>query len=132
MKKIISLLVVTFLVTGCVPSLQISDAIKQYDAIAEQVQLGQSKEYALSVLLPTQESLPAKLKKRPEQYIKDGVKVEIYYIRSLHQSDGLTTDDEFIPYVFNDGKLVAIGWSTLGGPKTQGQTTPRTNVTVYN
>jgi hypothetical protein len=33
-------------------------------------------------------------------------------------SDGLTTDDEFTPYVFTDEVLTSIGWVALGGPKT--------------
>ena len=41
----------------------------------------------------------------------------------LFPADGLTTDDEFTPYIFNNGKLVGIGWQVLGGPKSQGQAT---------
>jgi hypothetical protein len=51
--------------------------------------------------------------KQPDRYVKDGVNVEIIYFRSGWQSDGLTTDDEFTPYLFNDGKLVAISTATL-------------------
>jgi len=68
-------------------------------------------------------------------YKKEGVLVEILYFRSGWQSDGLTTDDEFTPYLFNDGKLVAVGWAVLGGAKSHGQTTPQTNIhttTVVN
>ena len=54
--------------------------------------------------------------------------IEILYFRSGWQSDGITTDDEFTPYVFNDDVLVAIGWATLDGPKTQGQSRPRQNI----
>jgi hypothetical protein len=61
-------------------------------------------------------------------YKKDGTLVEILYFRSGWQPDGLTTDDEFTPYLFNDGELVAVGWAILGGPKTQGQAPPETNV----
>jgi len=54
--------------------------------------------------------------------------IEIYFMRSGRQPDGLRTDDEFTPYVFNDGKLVGVGWQVLGGAKSQGQTSPVTNV----
>ncbi len=44
---------------------------------------------------------------------------------------GFVTDDEFTPYIFNDGKLVAVGWQTLGGIKSQGQAKDVTTVIVY-
>jgi hypothetical protein len=54
-------------------------------------------------------------------YKKEGILVDILYFRSGWNSDGLTTDDEFTPYIFNDGKLVAVGWQFIGGKKSQGQ-----------
>jgi hypothetical protein len=54
----------------------------------------------------------------PDKFFKDGTEIEIYYMRSGHQGDGYTTDDEFVPYLFHDGVLVGIGWEVLGGPKT--------------
>ena len=62
--------------------------------------------------------LPKSARKNSDKYLKDGVKVEIYNMRSARQPDGLTTDDEFAPYIFNDGGLVGIGWQMLGGPKS--------------
>lgn len=66
--------------------------------------------------------------KQPNMYKKKGVLVEILYFRSGWQSDDLTTDDEFTPYLFNNGELVAVGWAILGGVKSQGQVTLETNV----
>ncbi len=117
--------------TGCV-GMQIDSAVAKYEAVADRVDLGDSKEKALSILLPTQEGVPKSNRKSPEKYIKDNVKVEIYYMRSGRQPDGLTTDDEFVPYLFNDGKLVGIGWQVLGGPKTQGQATSDTYISNTN
>lgn len=102
---------------GCA-GIQISSAISAYQDVADQVKLGDSKEKVLAILLPTQTNLPMMHSKNPDKYIKDGVEVEIYYMRSGHQGDGFTTDDEFVPYLFHDGKLVGIGWEVLGGPKT--------------
>lgn len=109
-------------VAGCV-EIPIDNAIRKYNAVASQVNLGDSKESVLSILNPSQERLSRGLRKNPERYLKDGVTVEVYFMRSRRQPDGLTTDDEFTPYVFNDGKLVGIGWQALGGAKTQGQGT---------
>ena len=126
MKKTVGLMILLLLLAGCV----VDEAIRRYNTAADRVQLGDPKERVLSLLMPTQEGLSARDRKRPEQYIKDNIRVEIYYFRSLHQPDTLITDDEFTPYVFEDGKLTAIGWRTLGGPKTQGQTTPETYIDV--
>jgi len=106
---------------GCAGSGSINRAINNYLAVAEQVELGQSKKEVLALLLPGQESLSARQAKAPERYIDGGKLKEIYFMRSRSFSDGLVTDDEFTPYVFEDGKLVAIGWTAIGGPKTQAQ-----------
>ena len=69
-----------------------------------------------------------------EAFIKDGKKVEILYYRSAWTSDGLMTDDEYTPtpYVFENGRLVAIGWTTLGGPKNVAQRDQRSITTIRN
>lgn len=130
MKFSLALLCI-LLISGCAIS-QIDSTISKYESVADKVELGDSKEKALSILQPTQSDLPQSARKNPEKYIKDGVKVEIYYMRSARQPDGLTTDDEFVPYLFNDGKLVGIGWQVLGGPKTQGQATSSTYISNTN
>ncbi|TKB87437.1 MAG: DUF3192 domain-containing protein [Nitrospira sp.] len=131
MDRSIPMLSAFLVLTGCV-SMQIDSAISKYAATAEQVELGDTKEKVLAILAPTQENVPKSARKSSDKYIKDGVKVEIYYMRSARQPDGLTTDDEFTPYVFNDGKLVGIGWQILGGPKTQGQATSDTYIQNTN
>ncbi|ACU89581.1 DUF3192 domain-containing protein [Desulfomicrobium baculatum] len=129
--KFILLLFLTVQLTSCV-GLQIDNAIVKYNNVSSKIELGDSKGKVLSILLPTQEDVPISSRKSPEKYIKDGVKVEIYYMRSVRQPDGLTTDDEFVPYLFNDEKLVGIGWQVLGGPKTQGQATSDTYISNQN
>jgi hypothetical protein len=116
---------------GCLAT-QIDGAISRYEAVADQVELGDSREKVLDMLQPTQEGIPKPNRKRPDKYIKDGVTVEIYYMRSARQPDSLTTDDEFVPYLFNDGKLVGIGWEVLGGPKTKGQAVSSTVISNQN
>jgi hypothetical protein len=116
--------------SGCFPAMVIKDTITKYESVESQIELGDSKQKVLSILNPTQKGLQSDWKKRPEKYIKKGILVEIFYFRTGLQSDGLTTDDEFTPYVFNNGNLVAVGWTFIGGAKSQGQTIPQTNVTV--
>ncbi|TEW53079.1 DUF3192 domain-containing protein [Psychromonas sp. RZ22] len=129
--KVILILISALIIAGC-SAMQIDAGISKYDTVADQIELGMTKQEALAVLSPTQESIPKSNRKRPEKYIKNDVKVEIYYMRSARQPDGLTTDDEFTPYLFNDGKLVGIGWQVLGGPKTQGQATSDTYINNSN
>ena len=119
------------MLAACATMNSVDRAITDFESAATKVQLGDSKENVLAILEPTQSALAASQRKRHEEYDKDKVRVEVHYFRSSQQPDGITTDDEFTPYVFHDGKLVAIGWTTLGGPKTQAQPVPRPNVDVY-
>lgn len=125
----VGLVTAVMLATGCDKSVGI--AINRYYAEAGRVQIGDSKERVLSVLGYTQDTLSPTQRKAPETYIKDGKTTEIYYFRTLAQGDSILTDDEFTPYVFEDGKLVAIGWAYMGGPKTQAMPTPETRVEIY-
>lgn len=93
----------------------IEGAVRKYEAVADQVKLGDSKQQVLALLSPTHEGLPASLLKEAENYYKDGVIVDIYYARSgphppKYSPDRLRADEDFTPYVFHDGILVAIGW----------------------
>ena len=131
MGKILAIILTLVLLSGCVgvgAGARIDSAIKKHEIVSEQINLGDSKDKTLAILLPTQAGLSSDTKKPPEKYIKEGVLIEIYFMRSGRQPDGLRTDDEFTPYVFNDGKLVGVGWQVLGGAKSQGQTSPVTNV----
>ena len=112
---------VIFLLSACASNQSISTAILAYEAQAGNVQLGQSKAEVLAMLSPTQASMPSRFGKPYEAYIEDDKLKEVYFFRSRSFADGLVTDDEFIPYVFADGVLIAIGWTAIGGPKTQAQ-----------
>jgi hypothetical protein len=96
----------------------VDSAIAQYHEKAGRVKIGDSKEAALQILVPTQEGLPPSTRRPPEAYKDGDDTVEIYYFRTGWTRDGRTTDDEFTPYVFKNGILQAVGWTTLGGPKT--------------
>jgi hypothetical protein len=119
MKSNIVVICMMLSLIGCASKWELT--INDYMEAADKVNLGDSKEKVLSLLQPTQKRLDTIEIKQSDKYMKDGVLVEIIYFRSGWQSDGLITDDEFTPYVFNDGKLVAIGWQYIGGPKSQGQ-----------
>ena len=112
---------IILLLSACASNQSISTAILAFEAQAGNVQLGQSKAEVLAMLSPTQASMPSRFGKPFEAYIEDDKLKEVYFFRSRSFPDGLVTDDEFIPYVFEDGVLIAIGWTAIGGPKTQAQ-----------
>ena len=127
MKHCIGFIIFISLFAGCGPS-RYQLTIDDYMAEAPKVRLGMSIEEVKRILEPSQQRLKNTEIKHSEMYEKEGVFVEILYFRSGWQFDGITTDDEFTPYLFNDGKLVAVGWAILGGPKSHAQAAPETNV----
>jgi hypothetical protein len=124
MKLVGTFLFVVFL-TGCA-AIETKSSVSGYNEVAHKINLGDSREYVLSLLLPIQPDtsvIGVESGKASETFMNGDVLVEIYYIRSGWIMDGKPTDDEFTPYIFNNGKLVSIGWAILGGPKTHGQAT---------
>jgi len=102
----------------------IDKAIREHQKVAHEVNLGDSQLKTLRILLPTQRSLRQNQIKPPERYLEGKDTIEIFYMRSQRQPDGLTTDDEFTPYLFKNRILTGIGWQQLGGAKSQGQVVP--------
>ena len=128
--KFIFVCMMVFVLVGCASS-PYQQTIDDYMNVYLKISLGMSKRDVVKILSPSQQKLSNTDIKQPDLYKKKGVIVEILYFRSGWNSDGLTTDDEFTPYIFNDGKLVAVGWQTLGGPKSQGQArSNNTNTTI--
>ena len=122
MKNFVVIIVGFILLTGCETyTASISDMQRQVQNSANagaNVSLGDSKTEVLNRLLSAQSYLDPMFDRRPpDQHMKDGKKVFIHYQRTGWVSDGRSTDDEFTPYIFENDKLVAIGWSTIGGPK---------------
>jgi hypothetical protein len=113
---------------GC--SNPVDTAINNYFAVAPQIQLGMSKDDVLEILEPTQHGLSLRQTRGSEQYTQDGVHVEIYFFRSHVNYDKILTDDEFTPYIFHDRKLQGIGWTAIGGPKTQALPIPEQHITI--
>lgn len=118
--RLLSVASLALLATGCVSN-PYASTVTAYNAAYPSVALGMSLSEVSGIMEPTQSLLAEHEVKQPDKYIKEGTEVDILYYRSGWQEDGLTTDDEYTPYLFNDGELVAIGWATLGGPKSTGQ-----------
>lgn len=127
LKKIAIVLAAISALSACSVQ-EVKRSIDGYNQVKSQVKLGDSRQSVVALLEPLQINVRGDLKKDTDTYISDGKTVEIYYARSSISNDGLTTDDEFTPYIFHDDVLVGIGWAMLGGPKTQGQAVDNTYI----
>ena len=78
--KLVSTLLFAVLLTACgaVHEFQVQSATSSYFEVAQEVNLGDSKDRVLNLLLPTQKNLSSALKKPPEKHMSDDVLVEIY------------------------------------------------------
>ncbi len=66
---------------------------------------------------------------RNEKYDMNGKDVDIWFYRTSWSEDGLETDDEFTPMVFEDGKL--IGWGrNFYDQKIKLQSEIKQNITI--
>jgi hypothetical protein len=112
MKKLIA--TIALLLMGCTTNVA---APGEYALVKDQVRLGMSRPAFNKIMKPVSDkTLPAS-RRNDETYTEDGDIVDIVYVRSGWVSDGIQTDDEYTPYVFRDGILVAFGWRAIGGMK---------------
>ena len=120
---VFGVLVATITLVACASmDSKIQRTVDDYVAAAPKVSLGMTKAQVVELLQPSQSRLRNTDIRQPDMFTKEGTLVEILYFRSGWQdNENFTTDDEFTPYVFKDGKLAAVGWVTLGGPKSQAQ-----------
>jgi hypothetical protein len=89
--------------------------IVSYNQASRSVELGDSKEKVLRILEPTQIGIGAMGRREPERYIdENGNKIGIHFFRSRIRIGEPANNEDFTPYLFKDGQLVAIGWSNLG------------------
>jgi len=98
---------------------RIDSVITDYYRLASQIHIGDSKEKVHEILGPLQNRLDSTERNPSQAFQQDGKLVEIFYFRTQRIPDGLTTDDEFTPYIFIDGKLRGVGWTALGIPITR-------------
>lgn len=91
--------------------------IREYHEKAGRVHLGDEKVNVLA-LLPGQAGLGGYGKRSVSYTDPAGKRIDIFFYRSARIQDGVTTDDEFVPYIFVDNTLTWIGWSALDGPRS--------------
>ena len=95
------------LLSGCGLDAQfrIDEVITDYHRLAPQIHIGDSKERVTEIFGPLLGRLGSTERKPSQAFQQDGKLVEILYFRTQRIPDGLTTDDEFTPYIFIEGKL---------------------------
>ena len=118
MRKLLAIIVLGLLLQGCAEGPYL--ALNTYDQQKHTVRLGDSINTALPALKSMQSSLTPIWLRPAEQYLKGGSRFYIHFQRTGWIEDHVLTDDEFTPYVFANDKLVAIGWTVLGGARTSG------------
>lgn len=123
-RKSIPLILISLILVSCAgPSIygRYNRMRSSYVKIRPSISVGDDKQNVISKLDKIQKPFSSKIPSREMESLtlKKGQVVDIYYMRINWFSDGLSTDDEFTPYVFVDDKLVAIGWKVLGGAKTK-------------
>ena len=129
MRKFIMFLFLCSMVS-CGAAYEIDQQISLVNTFTPNIELGMKRSDFVASANSAGIKFNGKWFKEKESYIKDGKTYNIYFLRTSRQADGLKTDDEFTPYIFENDKLIGIGWSYLGGPKTGGQT--QDQVIIYN
>jgi len=116
MLKLLATLFISFsliALNGCS-----SAAPRAYDDAVQNVYVGMDKRAFDFAMREVNEKTRRKHRRRSEAYQNNGMLYEVVYIRSSNVSDGANTDDEYTPYLFQDGTLIGYGWAAVGGKKT--------------
>jgi hypothetical protein len=93
-------------------------APQAFNKASDGVYIGMEKRDFDVVMRPVNNATQSDRKRRSEGFRRNGSLYEIVYIRSGHVADGALTDDEYTPFLFQDGVLIGYGWTALGGKKT--------------
>lgn len=113
---------------GCSTSTKAEKTVTAYDGAASKVHIGDLTADVLAILEPTQIDAHAKKWETKHDSINNnGTSIDIYYFRSSQPKSGLTTEDQYTPYIFKDGALAGIGWGMIQEQKENGYEIPRFN-----
>lgn len=113
--------VITYFLIGCATS-TVDKAIDYHAKAAPYVKMGMSEQSFLSLMEPAiAPTLKNKEERQPRRFSKGEKMYVVHFIRVARVPDEFYTDDEYRPYIFADGKLVAVGWRHLGGEKFTSQ-----------
>lgn len=122
--KPITIIAVLVLLSGCAAT-TIDPVVDHYNSVKSKIVPGMELSEFLAIFDPYQNQLHQNQRKPAERFTKNGSIYDVYYIRSARIPDGATTDDEFTPYIFINGKLAEIGWASIGGMNRTSQDVAR-------
>ena len=118
MKRYVACLAAAIFLSGCASSSKYDAAVDAYAISKIEVRRGMSESRVLSIL---GDSISQSGRKSETKRLgTDRASYTIHYARSAVIRDGHTTDNEFVPYIFRDGRLIANDWGFLGGMKSVG------------
>lgn len=126
-KKLFFIVLIAAL-TGCSANQKVEDTVTAYDDAASKVQMGDLTSDVLAILEPTQIDAHAKKwETKHDSFNNHGTTIDIYYFRSSQPENGLTTEDQYTPYIFKDGRLAGIGWGMIREQEVNGYEVPTFN-----
>tara|TARA_R110002072_G_scaffold301408_1_gene481085 strand:+ start:1174 stop:1674 length:501 start_codon:yes stop_codon:yes gene_type:complete len=112
--KHMALIIIVALMSACTTNYA---APARYAEVKDQVDLGMTRYEFEQVMAPVNSGTLAHQKRTDETFTDNGRVFDIVYVRTGRIPDGIETDEEYTPYVFQDGVLVAFGWRAIGGMK---------------
>ena len=115
MKKLVGMGLLILLV-GCS---SVDRAVDYHAQVAPYVELGMSEGAFVTLMEPAM--TPSRNERQPKRFSRGDDMYVVHFLRVARVPDGLYTDDEYQPYTFVNGKLVAVGWEYLGGEKYTSQ-----------
>ena len=115
--RILTVGCLSLLLASCVHAGR-DNLVKETNISLQALSLGMAKSEALPEIQKWQRkfiSLDGEYHKPSEQFMRDGKRVQIFYVMTSRIPDGTITPEEFTPIVFENDRLVSIGWTALGG-----------------
>jgi len=126
---LVCLLFLVMMVSGCVPRPTISEITAPNRANLLKLSIGMSKQEAIDIMGTDEMTVfyrppDAGVLRRKTVIItnpyrseifqgKDKALEVIYYVTDVKRDDGVITDDELTPLVFDNGTLIGWGWGFL-------------------
>ena len=115
-KNILYIIVFQLLLISCGPSLELVKSTNRSNL--NKISLGFTKSEVLNIMgtstIKTSDGTIVTSPFRNETMNENGKSYEIlFFYTDTKKTDGVITDDELTPIVFNDNKVVGFGWSFM-------------------
>ena len=118
--------------SGCGPAYR-SAMHGAFEEGQQAVYVGMDKSEFDRAMSKTMDKTHGSHRRSPDVCRRNGMVYEVVYVRTgfaYPYTDGVNTDDEYTPYLFQDDTLIGYGWAAVGGKKTD-SATRRRGASVY-